>query len=329
MPTIKQQIDKLTELKTELVQHLNDKGVVSSNDEKYNTLIPKVGEIEIGAKVNAYGFDGTPIPSSGTFETFYLNKRLSNEKIDTILGSVLDSMSENTLYFIVRNGGSAMSGYYIRDLYIKRVGTTYSIIAYYWRPNSMCTKDIYTSTSGFISANMEYLFDDNGKYLDTPKIDITQNGSVSNTQFKYNDKLSLLFSLTPFTDSNDLDRTIELTGEYIGKNIEITENQTLDVESLLMENEFPLKIKVEVESTIPDGYLLPEGTLDITSNGEKEVSQYAKVNVNVKNTGIEEITTPGGMNALLINENIGKVYKYTGTTDDTYTNGELYIVGEE
>lgn len=42
-----------------------------------------------------------------------------------------------------------------------------------------------------------------------------------------------------------------------------------------------------------------------------------------------EVATPEAMDALLVTENIGKVYKYVGTTDDTYTNGELYIVGEE
>jgi hypothetical protein len=42
-----------------------------------------------------------------------------------------------------------------------------------------------------------------------------------------------------------------------------------------------------------------------------------------------EVATAEAMDALLVTENIGKVYKYTGATTETYTNGELYLVGEE
>ena len=38
-----------------------------------------------------------------------------------------------------------------------------------------------------------------------------------------------------------------------------------------------------------------------------------------------EISTDAGMEAVLTNNNVGKVYKFTGTSD-TYTNGDLYIV---
>ena len=39
-----------------------------------------------------------------------------------------------------------------------------------------------------------------------------------------------------------------------------------------------------------------------------------------------EISTASEMTALLVAANVGKVYKFTGTTDDTYTNGNLYEV---
>lgn len=38
-----------------------------------------------------------------------------------------------------------------------------------------------------------------------------------------------------------------------------------------------------------------------------------------------EISTDAGMEAVLISDNVGKVYKFTGTSD-TYTNGDLYVV---
>ena len=42
-----------------------------------------------------------------------------------------------------------------------------------------------------------------------------------------------------------------------------------------------------------------------------------------------EISTASEMDALLIEENLGKVYKYVGVSDETYTNGCLYQIVEE
>ena len=38
-----------------------------------------------------------------------------------------------------------------------------------------------------------------------------------------------------------------------------------------------------------------------------------------------EISTDAGMEAVLTSDNVGKVYKFTGTSD-TYINGDLYVV---
>lgn len=73
----------------------------------------------------------------------------------------------------------------------------------------------------------------------------------------------------------------------------------------------------------------PSGTLPITDNGIYVVTDYHKVDVNVPTGTPIEVTTGEEMEALLVEENIGKIYKYVGTTTDVYTNGELYIVGEE
>lgn len=42
-----------------------------------------------------------------------------------------------------------------------------------------------------------------------------------------------------------------------------------------------------------------------------------------------EIATAEEMDTLLVEENLGKVYMYTGETNDTYTNGNVYQVIEE
>ena len=42
-----------------------------------------------------------------------------------------------------------------------------------------------------------------------------------------------------------------------------------------------------------------------------------------------EVSTAAAMTALFIAANVGKVYKFTGTSDSTYTTGDLYEVVSE
>lgn len=115
---------------------------------------------------------------------------------------------------------------------------------------------------------------------------------------------------------------------------------------------------------IPSDYIIPSGTLQITDNGTKDVTNYKNVNVNVEpnleqktvtitengttevtpttgkdgmskvtvttnvptSGGVEEVATAAAMDALLVEANVGKYYKFTGTTDSNYTNGDLYLV---
>lgn len=76
---------------------------------------------------------------------------------------------------------------------------------------------------------------------------------------------------------------------------------------------------------IPSDYVIPSGTLQITENGEYDVTEKASVDVNVP-SGVEEVATAAAMNALLVEANVGKYYKFTGPTDSNYTNGNLYLV---
>lgn len=76
---------------------------------------------------------------------------------------------------------------------------------------------------------------------------------------------------------------------------------------------------------IPSDYVIPTGTLQITENGVYDVTEKASVNVNVP-SGVEEVATAAAMDALLVEANVGKYYKFTGTTDSNYTNGDIYLV---
>lgn len=80
-------------------------------------------------------------------------------------------------------------------------------------------------------------------------------------------------------------------------------------------------------AAIPSDYVKPSGTLQITDNGAKDVTNYKNVNVNVPTaSAVEEVATASAMDALLVEANVGKYYKFTGTTDSNYTNGDLYLV---
>lgn len=117
-------------------------------------------------------------------------------------------------------------------------------------------------------------------------------------------------------------------------------------------------------AAIPSYYVIPTGTLQITANGAKDVTNYKNVNVNVEPnleqktvtitengttevtptagkdgmskvtvttnvptaSAVEEVATAAAMDALLVEANVGKYYKFTGTTDSNYTNGDLYLV---
>ena len=71
------------------------------------------------------------------------------------------------------------------------------------------------------------------------------------------------------------------------------------------------------------------GTTNVTSNQTLETSgKYMSSDIVVNVAGIIEIATSSAMDAVLVADNVGKYYKYTGTTNDKYTNGDIYQVQE-
>ena len=74
--------------------------------------------------------------------------------------------------------------------------------------------------------------------------------------------------------------------------------------------------------------------INISQNGTTTLATAGKfcnrnIDVNANVSGIEDISTASGMTTLLTSENVGNIYRFTGTTDSTYTSGDLYEVVSE
>ena len=115
--------------------------------------------------------------------------------------------------------------------------------------------------------------------------------------------------------------SISTSKEEQEKTVTITENGTTEV----LPDSGKVLSKVTVTANVPANVI----TKSITANGtynaaDDGVDGYSTVDVNV--AGIEDISTSDEMTALLVEANVGKVYRFIGTTDETYTNGDLYEV---
>lgn len=55
-------------------------------------------------------------------------------------------------------------------------------------------------------------------------------------------------------------------------------------------------------------------------------NQKARVTVIEKVFPIIEVSDPDELTSMLVAENLGNVYRYTGETNETYSNGDLYEV---
>ena len=123
-----------------------------------------------------------------------------------------------------------------------------------------------------------------------------------------------------------------------GKGVTVPSDTKLDGMALLIESiseptlqEKTVTPSASAQAVTPDtGY---DGLSKVTVSGDANlVADNIKSGTSIFGvTGSYEDATPieisndADMNAVLTSENVGKVYKFTGTSD-TYTNGDLYVV---
>ena len=122
---------------------------------------------------------------------------------------------------------------------------------------------------------------------------------------------------------------ITYNGETIAQ-LNSGETATLSCEGKKMASDVVVKVN-EVESKIPEGYVKPEGTLQVVSNNTTvDVTNYAKIAVRTAKP--REIETESQFNAILSDSSgitgtsAGDVFMYIGETTDSYESGALYYL---
>lgn len=221
---------------------------------------------------------GTAVPNTGIIEKVYFNTNLSNEEVISLLSQLtyieginmtyLLTKVDNTFNLVVLHteGGYALGG----------VDDTNSEI-YYWADETL-------APMMGISAGWQPF--DNPIEVNGEVASVSENIEIGSQ----NDLISSLFSITPFTQDEPITNLPEfLTG--IADAIREVKGSTEKINAQNYKPEI-LKFKELIGSGgdpewdgdySEEGELpKPEGTLEITENGEYDVTDKAYVNINIK-----------------------------------------------
>lgn len=133
-------------------------------------------------------------------------------------------------------------------------------------------------------------------------------------------------------------KTLLTQGKYCAENIVVTPvlEEVSVTPTTAEQTKEPSAGKAGISKVTVSAIQTEEKAVTVTANGTTEVTAssgkyLSKVTVttNVPTSVIEEVSTAAEMNALLVAGNVGKAYKFVGTTDSTYTNGDIYEVVQE
>ena len=129
---------------------------------------------------------------------------------------------------------------------------------------------------------------------------------------------------------NKAGKTLYTQGKYCAENIVVTPvlEEVSVTPTTAAQTKEPSAGKAGISKVTVSAIQTEEKT--VTENGDvtpTEGKYLSKVTVNV--SSIKEVSTAAEMSALLVAGNVGNAYKFTGTTDSTYTNGDIYEVVQE
>lgn len=192
-------------------------------------------------------YAGTAVPRTGTIENIYFNKELTTEEVVALLSQLdyADTYDGNgnvlpikQYTIIVLNNSGELNTYLIykyNDDYliaIDRKGNDDDIFVF------STNSTFYGQNIGFKgwNPNLEY------PYVENKEIFLSQGQALQN------DLISSLVSVTEFVATGPKEE-IKLEGDYKATNIDVTENKTLDIKTLIEnDKEIPLTVTVKVKS---------------------------------------------------------------------------------
>lgn len=206
--------------------------VVPSELYKYtNGEYVKIDKLPV---INSQEWLGTKVPNYGTVENVYFNTELSVEEVVSLISGLIYYTLENQpiTYSILASSD------WLHTLNITNENGNYTILKYNRETNDLT----------IIWTNYEYSGDNLSGWREVAKNAISFECEVTNTGGTFdvgaeNDKITSLFSTTPFT------KQVTLSGEYVSAGTyEFTGNQLIDLTATyLKDKEIPLKIKINVD----------------------------------------------------------------------------------
>lgn len=256
---------------------------------------------------------GTPVPNSGTLGEVYINTALSVEEVNTELNKI-ESWS-------LRETSDLLKANIYQNMAIVAANNDYSkMIAL------LLLKYVSSETNellGYVIVTMVQ--------TSTPKQEIIFTGySIDeNASLGWVENIS-----NPYNFEG-----LNLLAEFPGANVTFfigTDNDKLS--SLISTTPFELVEDEPVEEDPIDDVLKPflkevaDAIRYVEGSSEDINAQDFNERIIALGNGSggipEEITTAEEMTALLVERNVGKVYKFTGVTDENFTNGCYYLVEE-